>query len=134
MASPRFRDTGRYKVRKTPTKTYTPTTLADLMRCFDPASKAATPRRVRGSGSASTDCNSVSSGPIVDMLALDRIGNVDIVNHTVTAQAGVRIGALVAELEDHGLELVGCHEKMERTLGGAVAVSYTHLTLPTITE
>ena len=121
MASPRFRDTGRYKVRKTPTKTYTPTTLADLMRCFDPASKAATPIRVRGSGSASTDCNSVSSGTIVDMLALDRIGNVDIVNHTVTAQAGVRIGALVAELEDHGLELVGCHEKMERTLGGAVA-------------
>ena len=121
MASPRFRDTGRFKVRKTPTKTYTPTTLADLMRCFDPASKAATPIRVRGSGSASTDCNSVSSGTIVDMLALDRIGNVDIVNHTVTAQAGVRIGALVAELEDHGLELVGCHEKMERTLGGAVA-------------
>ena len=62
MASPRFRDTGRFKVRKTPTKTYTPTTLADLMRCFDPASKAATPIRVRGSGSASTDCNSVSSG------------------------------------------------------------------------
>ena len=121
MASPRFRDTGRFKVRKTPTKTYTPTTLADLMRCFDPASKAATPIRVRGSASASTDCNTVSSGTIVDMLALDRIGNVDIVNHTVTAQAGVRIGELVAELEDHGLELVGCHEKMERTLGGAVA-------------
>jgi FAD/FMN-containing dehydrogenase len=121
MASPRFRDTGRFKVRKPPTKTYTPTTLADLMRCFDPASKAATPIRVRGSGSASTDCNTVSSGTIVDMLALDRIGSVDIVNHTVTAQAGVRIGELVAELEDHGLELVGCHEKMERTLGGAVA-------------
>jgi FAD/FMN-containing dehydrogenase len=121
MASPRFRDTGRFKVRKTPTKTYRPTTLADLMRCFDPASKAATPIRVRGSGSASTDCNNVSSGTIVDTSGLDRIGNVDIVNNTVTAQAGVRIGALVAELEDHGLELAGCHEKMERTLGGAVA-------------
>ena len=121
MASPRFRDTGRFKVRKTPIKTYTPTTLADLMRCFDPANRAATPIRVRGSGSASTDCNSVSAGTIVDTSALDRIGNVDIVNNTVTAQAGVRIGALVAELEEHGLELVGCHEKMERTLGGAVA-------------
>ena len=121
MASPRFRDTGRFKVRKTPIKTYAPATLADLMRCFDPASKAATPIRLRGSGSASTDCNTVSSGTIIDMTALDRIGNVDIVNHTVTAQAGVRIGALVAELAEHGLELVGCHERLERTLGGAVA-------------
>lgn len=121
MASPRFRDTGRFKVRRTPIKTYTPKTLADLMRCFDPANKAVAPIRVRGSGSASTDCNTVSSGTIVDMTALDRIGHVDIVNHTVTAQAGVRIGALVTELADHGLELVGCHEKMERTLGGAVA-------------
>lgn len=121
MASPRFRDTGRFKVRKSPVKTYAPGTLADLMRCFDPANKAATPIRLRGSGSASTDCNTASSGTIVETSALDRIGNVDIVNNTVTAQAGVRMGALVSELADHGLELVGCHEKMERTLGGAVA-------------
>lgn len=121
MASPRFRDTGRFKVRKTPVKTYTPAKLADLMRCFDPASRAPTPIRLRGSGSASTDCNTVSSGTIIDMSRLDRIVNVDVVNNTVTARAGVRIGALVAELADHGLELVGCHEKMERTLGGAVA-------------
>ena len=121
MASPRFRDTGRFKVRKTPSKTYTPAKLADLIRCFDPANKAATPMRLRGSGSASTDCNTVSSGTVVDTSRLDRIVNVDIVNNTVTAEAGVRIGELVAELAEHDLELVGCHEKMERTLGGAVA-------------
>jgi len=121
MASPRFRDTGRFKVRKTPTRTYSPANLADLMRCFDPANKAATPLRVRGSGSASTDCNAVAAGTIIDTTLLDSIVNVDVVNHTVTAQAGVRIGALVAELAEHGLELAGCHEKMERTLGGAVA-------------
>ena len=74
MASPRFRDTGRFKVRKTPIKTYTPTTLADLMRCFDPANRAATPIRVRGSGSASTDCNSVSAGTIVALMARPQPG------------------------------------------------------------
>ena len=121
MASPRFRDTGRFKARTTPTRTYTPASLADLMRCFDPANNLAAPIRVRGSGSASTDCNSVAAGSLVEMTSLDRIVNVDVVNRTVTAQAGVLIGTLVAELAEHGLELVGCHEKMDRTLGGAVA-------------
>ena len=48
MASPRFRDTGRFVRRTDPAKTYTPASLAELMRRLDPATKTATPIRVRG--------------------------------------------------------------------------------------
>ena len=91
MASPRFRDTGRFVRRPAPTKTFTPANLADLMRCLDPASRTPTPVRVRGAGSAPTDCNANSSGSIIDMTGLDRIVHIDAHNRTVTAEAGVRL-------------------------------------------
>ena len=121
MASPRFRDTGRFVVRPAPTKTLRPANLADLMRCFDPATRNATPIRIRGAGSAPTDCNTASSGTLVDMTGLDRILHIDTHNRTVTAEAGVRLGTLVGALAEEGLELFGNHDQMERTLGGAVA-------------
>jgi FAD/FMN-containing dehydrogenase len=121
MASPRFRDTGRFKRLDAPTRTCTPANLRDLMHCLDPAGKAVTPIRIRGAGTAATDCNHSSSGTLVDMTGLDRILRIDPHNRTVTAEAGVRLGALVAELAEEGLELVGNHDQMERTLGGAIA-------------
>jgi FAD/FMN-containing dehydrogenase len=121
MASPRFRDTGRFVRRPSPTLTLRPANLADLMRCLDPAAKTATPIRVRGAGTAATDCNAGSSGTLIDMTGLDRIVRIDAHNRTVTAEAGVRLGMLVAALAEEGLELVGNHDQMERTLGGAVA-------------
>ena len=125
MASPRFRDTGRFVVRPAPTKTLRPANLADLMRCFDPATRNATPIRIRGAGSAPTDCNTASSGTLVDMTGLDRILHIDTHNRTVTAEAGVRLGTLVGALAEEGLELFGNHDQMERTLGGAVAAPCT---------
>ena len=121
MASPRFRDTGRFVRQLDPARTYKPASLSELMRRFDPARKTSTPIRIRGAGSASTDCNTSSSGTIVDMTGLDRILNIDPHRYTVTAEAGVRLGKLVAALAEQGLELVGNHDQMERTLGGAVA-------------
>ena len=121
MASPRFRDTGRFVRRQAPAKIYKPANLADLMRCFDPANKAPVPIRVRGSGSASTDCNTCTSGTIVDTTGLNRIVGIDSYNHTVTVEAGVRLGALVDALAEQGLELVGNHDQLQRTVGGAIA-------------
>jgi FAD/FMN-containing dehydrogenase len=121
MASPRFRDTGRFKQLKAPAKTCTPANLRDLMQYLDPANKMATPIRIRGAGTAATDCNASSSGTIIEMTGLDRILRIDPHNYTVTAESGVRLGALVAELAEQGLELVGNHDQMERTLGGAIA-------------
>lgn len=121
MASPRFRETGRFVRRKAPTKTLAPANLKDLMHCLDPASKTATPIRVRGAGTASTDCNTSSSGTIIETTGLDRITAIDTYNHTVTTEAGVRLGALVTALAEQGLELIGNHDQMERTIGGAVA-------------
>jgi FAD/FMN-containing dehydrogenase len=55
------------------------------------------------------------------MTGLDRIIRVDPQNMTVTAEAGVRLYALAEALARHGLELIGNHEMMGRTLGGAIA-------------
>ena len=121
MASPRFRDTGRFVRRPVPTRTFRPANLADLMRCLDPASRVPIPIRVRGAGSAPTDCNTNSSGTILDMTGLDRIVHIDAHNQTVTAEAGVRLGTLISALAEEGLELFGNHDQMERTLGGCVA-------------
>ena len=52
---------------------------------------------------------------------LNRIVRIDNYNHTVTAEAGVRLGTLVDALAEQGLELIGNHDQMERTLGGALA-------------
>lgn len=121
MASPRFRDTGRFVRRKAPAKTYTPANLERLMRCLDPARKVATPIRIRGAGTAATDCNTCSTGSIIDMTGLDRIVRIDSLKFTVSAEAGVRLGALVTALAEEGLELIGNHDQTERTLGGAIA-------------
>jgi len=121
MASPRFRDTGRFVHRPAPVKTYTPANLADLMRCLDPASNAPVPIRIRGAGTAATDCNVNASGTIIDMTGLDRIIHVDTYNHTVKVEAGVRLGTLINALAENGLELIGNHDQMERTVGGAIA-------------
>jgi FAD/FMN-containing dehydrogenase len=91
------------------------------MRRLDPARKYATPIRIRGAGSAATDCNTSSTGTLIDMTGLDRIIRIDSHRHTVTAEAGVHLGALMAALAEEGLELVGNHDQAERTLGGAVA-------------
>lgn len=121
MPSPRFRDTGRFVHRPAVPRTFRPASLADLMRCLDPSANVAKPVRIRGAGSAATDCNNSASGTIIDMTGLDRVVNIDAHNLTVTAEAGVHLGTLVATLASHGLELVGNYEQTERTLGGALA-------------
>ncbi len=79
------------------------------------------PIRPRGAGTSATDCNSSADGTTLSMTGLDRIINIDSHNMTVTAQAGVRLYALAEALSRHGLELIGNHEMMGRTLGGAIA-------------
>jgi FAD/FMN-containing dehydrogenase len=91
------------------------------MRCLDPHANIAPPIRAQGAGSASTDCNQSPTGTVIRTTALDRITRIDAYNHTVTAEAGVRLGTLVSALAKQGLELIGNHDQMERTLGGALA-------------
>jgi FAD/FMN-containing dehydrogenase len=121
MQSPGFRDTGKFVRRAARPGTYTPANLAKLMRCLEPQINIALPVRVRGAGSASTDCNESPKGTVIQTSGLNRIVRIDNYNHTVTAEAGVRLGALVDALAEQGLELIGNHDQMERTLGGALA-------------
>ena len=121
MPSPGFRDTGRFVRRPARPGIYTPTNLAKLIRCLEPQTNIALPIRTRGAGSASTDCSESPQGTVIRTTELDRIVRIDAYNHTVTAEAGVRLGALVSALAEHGLELIGNHDQMERTLGGALA-------------
>ena len=85
--------------------------LVDYYKRWEAGGEAGAPRHIRIEGVGKVDEILDVTGPDI-VLCIKNHGGLG------TPQ---RIGALVAELEDHGLELVGCHEKMERTLGGAVA-------------
>ncbi|MEM1173741.1 MAG: FAD-binding oxidoreductase [Pseudomonadota bacterium] len=98
-----------------------PRTIDELRSCIDPGITVPFPLRPRGGNTASTDCNSSPSGLIIDMSALDRIVSVDVENSTVTAEAGVRLETLVAELDKMDLEIPGCFDLYRHTVGGAVA-------------
>lgn len=121
MHAPGFRDTGKFVRRPARPGVCTPANLRELMRVLEPGSNIALPLRVRGAGSASTDCNESPHGTIIRTAKMNRILQIDNYNHTVTAEAGVRLGALVDALAKQGLELIGNHDQMERTLGGALA-------------
>ena len=100
MQSPGFRDTGRFLRAPAAPGNFTPTSLAQLMRCMDPQNHIALPLRVRGAGTSCTDCNESAGGSILHTTGLDRITSVDPYNHTVTAQAGVLLGTLVKVLAE----------------------------------
>ena len=98
-----------------------PANLNLLRKIIDPAGAAPLPLRVHGAGSAATDCNQTGTGTLLKTTGLDRIVRIDTENQTVTAQAGVRLGSLVAALAEEGLELVGGYDLEGRTVGGAIA-------------
>lgn len=121
MKSDGFRDTGKFDRRPAQPGTYAPGNLANLMRCLDRGENIAIPIRPKGAGSSATDCNHTAAGTSVRMTGLNRILHVDTGNFTVTAEAGVRLGELIAALAEEGLELIGSFDQTERTLGGAIA-------------
>jgi FAD/FMN-containing dehydrogenase len=121
MKAEGFRDTGRFNRPLAKPAVLTPANLKELMRLCDPARNVALPLRPRGAGTSSTDCSASPQGTVICITGLDRIVHIDTYNHTVTAEAGVRIGQLVEALAEQGLELIGNPEQYERTLGGAVA-------------
>jgi hypothetical protein len=117
-----FRRSGRYQFRQpTETTVICPAGLPELRGCLKPSSPYARPFRPRGAGSASTDCTTAALGTIIDMTAFDQIINIDAYNDTVIVQAGVRMGQLSRALAEHGLELAGSHDLVNRTVGGAIA-------------
>lgn len=122
MATLKVRKTARpvHRIAKGPVVKQ-PTDLNQLRHQLDPASKILLPVRPCGSGTASTDCNTSPHGTNLRMTGLDRIIKVDTYNHTITAQAGVRLGALVDALTEQGLELIGSYDLQGRTLGGAIS-------------
>lgn len=119
MSAARLKKTGRFAV---PVAAEIPiNTIRALARIMDRDVGAALPIRPQGAATSATDCNRSSAGTVVQMTGLDRIVNIDTYNHTVTAQAGVRLYALSEALAEQGLELIGNHEMTGRTLGGAIA-------------
>ncbi len=122
MSAVRLKHTGRYRVRPpAPPTEISSTHIKSVLRTLDRETNVALPIRPQGAGTAATDCNKSHGGTILHLSGLDRIVHVDNYNHTVTAQAGVRLYALSEALAEYGLELIGCHEMVGRTLGGAIA-------------
>ena len=121
MKSQGFRDTGKFVLPPSRPGAFAPSNLARLMRCLDKDARVALPLRPRGARTANTDCNVTNSGSIVDTTGLNRIIQIDTYKHEVTAEAGVRLGTLIAALAEDGLELIGNFDQTQRTLGGAIA-------------
>tara|TARA_R110002049_G_scaffold9444_3_gene48027 strand:- start:2196 stop:3548 length:1353 start_codon:yes stop_codon:yes gene_type:complete len=122
LSAARLKSTGRYRVPVASQAKETPiNNLKTLATLMDREAGFAVPIRPQGAATSSTDCNRCATGTIALMSGLDRILNIDSYNHTVTAQAGVRLYALTEALAEHGLELIGNHEMTGRTLGGAIA-------------
>ena len=107
MKSQGFRDTGKFISSPARPGTKTPANLARLMACLDNSANLAVPLRPKGAGTSATDCNLATSGTSINTVGLDRIVKIDTHNCTVTAQAGVRLGALIAALAEEDLELIG---------------------------
>lgn len=122
MTAVRLKNTGRFRARvPAHPAEVTIDTVKSLLRAMDRDANVAVPIRAQGAATSSTDCNQSPSGTVVRLTGLDRILNIDSYNHTVTAQAGVRLYALTEALAEQGLELSGGHEMIGRTLGGAIA-------------
>jgi len=119
--------TGQYRVKRvtdaviTGPVTREPKNLNQLRKVMDPAVQTPQPIRPQGAGTASTHCNISESGTTLKMTGMDRIVHIDTYNHTVTAEAGVRLETLVRELAEHGLELIGGYDLQGRTVGGAIS-------------
>jgi L-gulonolactone oxidase len=126
MYASNLRSTGQYRVKRisdpviTGPVTRRPTNLNQLRKVLDPAVQTPLPIRPQGAGTASTHCNISELGTTLEMTGMDRIVHVDTYNHTVTAEAGVRLETLVRELAEHGLELIGGYDLQGRTVGGAI--------------
>ncbi len=122
MSAVRLKNTGRYLVRSPAQPAeISARNIKSLLGAMDRDSNVALPIRPLGAGTSATGCNESNSGTVLRLSGLDRILKVDTYNHTVTAQAGVRLYALSETLAEHGLELIGSREMTGRTLGGAIA-------------
>lgn len=122
MSAVRLKNTGRYKVRPpAQAAEISCQTIKSVLQAMDRQANIALPIRPYGAGTSATACNQSQSGTVIRLPGLDRIINIDAYNHTVTAQAGVRLYALSEALAEQGMELIGSHEMTGRTLGGAIA-------------
>lgn len=122
MLATNLRKTGPYtSPRHTGPAHLRPTNLNELKRCLEPDSRTALPIRVRGAGTAATDCSQTSAGSILHMSGINRVIRVDANKLTVTVEAGLSLQSLVETLREDGLELIGGYELQGRTVGGAVA-------------
>ncbi|MDH4107802.1 MAG: FAD-binding oxidoreductase [Gammaproteobacteria bacterium] len=117
-----LRRSGRYAVLNSGRSEFVqPRNLADLRRIMALDSRQPTPFRPAGAGSASTDCNTASTGTTIDMCALDDVLNVDAYNGRITVRAGARLSKVAEALAEEGMELEGSFDLPSRTVGGAVA-------------
>jgi len=98
-----------------------PKNVAELRRILALDSRMPTPFRPAGAGSASTDCNTSSTGTTIDMCCIEDVINVDAYNGRITVQAGASLEKVVEALAEEGMELEGSFDLPGRTVGGAVA-------------
>ncbi|MGI9307694.1 MAG: FAD-binding protein [Gammaproteobacteria bacterium] len=97
----------------------TPESIKDIEDVLTNMERYPSPLRPAGSASASTRCNHIQQGTLLDMRHMNRL--LRMTDGTVTVQAGMRLRDLAQALADEGMELLGGCELPDRTVGGAVS-------------
>ncbi len=99
-----------------------PFNVDELSKLVRFAASRGVPLYVRGGGSSVTGASIPSSGIVVDTSALNQVLDLDESNRTVTVQAGVRLNALEAKLNEKRLTLSQFPQSFELvTVGGYVS-------------
>lgn len=96
-----------------------PNNIETLLACLDPANKRPTPIRPMGAASSSTACIAAAGGTVIDMTSLNEVVRQD--DDTITVQAGMLLRDLANLLSEQGLEVAGCLDTLNRTVGGAIS-------------
>ena len=101
-----------------PQKVVRPTTVAEIQEVLRRPQDFPGPVRPMGSFHSLTPC-AATSGTIIDMRGMNRILNIDPVNLTLTAEAGIEMIEAARELRKHNLQLLLNIEIGNLTLGSA---------------
>ena len=99
-----------------------PVNVDELTKLINFASSRGVPLYVRGGGSSVTGASIPTGGIVVDTAALNQVLDLDEANRTVTVQAGVKLSALEAKLNERGFTFSQFPQSFELvTVGGFIS-------------
>jgi hypothetical protein len=96
-----------------------PQSAADIVRVLTDSAQFPSPVRPVGTSSGNSRCISAPQGTQLDMTGMNEF--ISFGRNSVTVQAGMRLRDLSRKLSESDLELIGCYENPDRSVGGVIS-------------